>query len=51
MGQLSIKQQEDSEKKKLINDIKKTQLYNDIIKTFPDANLNNVILNKEDEDK
>jgi len=51
MGQLSIKQQEDGEKKKLINDIKKTQLYNDFIKKFPDAYLNNVIPDKKGEDK
>ena len=38
-------------KKKLINDIKKTQLYNDFIKKFPDAYLNDVITNERDEDK
>ena len=51
MGQLSIKQQEQDEKKKLINDIKKTRLYNDFIKKFPDAYLNDVITNERDEDK
>ena len=51
MGQLSIKQQEEDEKKKLINDIKKTHLYNDFIKKFPDAYLNDVITNERDEDK
>ena len=51
IGQLSIKQQEDDEKKKLINDIKRTKLYNDFIKKFPDAYLNDVIRVEGDEDK
>ena len=51
IGQLSIKQQEDDEKKKLINDIKRTKLYNDFIKKFPDAYLNDVIRDEGDEDK
>ena len=48
---MSVKQQADNDKKKLINDIKKTKLYNDFIKIFPDAYLNEVILNKKDGDK
>ena len=51
IGQLSIKQQEDDKKNQLIRDIKKTQLYNDFIKMFPDAYLDDVILDKKDEDK
>ena len=51
MGQLSIKQQEDDKKNQLIRDIKKTQLYNDFIKKFPDAHLNDVVTNERDEDK
>ena len=51
LGQMSVKQQIDNDKKKLINDIKKTQLYNDFIKMFPDAYLNDVILKTKDEDK
>ena len=51
MGQMSVKQQVDNDKKKLINDIKKTELYNDFIKMFPDAYLDDVILDKKDEDK
>ena len=51
MGQMSVKQQVDDDKKKLINDIKKTQMYNDFIKKFPDAYLNDVILDKKDKDK
>ena len=50
MGEMSVKQQADNDKKKLINDIKKTQLYNDFIRKFPDANLNDVILDKKNED-
>ena len=38
-------------KKKLINDIKRTKLYNDFIKKFPDAYLNDVIRVEGDEDK
>ena len=30
---------------------KKTQMYNDFIKKFPDAYLNDVILDKKDKDK
>ncbi len=51
IGQMSLKQQADNDKKKLINDIKKTKLYNDFIKMFPDAYLDDVILNKKDDDK
>ena len=51
MGEMSVKQQADNDKKKLINDIKKTKLYNDFIKMFPDAYLDDVILNKKDDDK
>ena len=51
MGQISVKQQVDNDKKKLINDIKKTELYNDFIKMFPDAYLDDVILDKKDENK
>ena len=51
MGQISVKQRVDNDKKKLIDDIKKTKLYNDFIKKFPDAYLNDVILDKKDEDK
>ena len=48
---MSVKQQVDNDKKKLINDIKKTELYNDFIKMFPDAYLDDVILDKKDENK
>lgn len=51
MGEMSVKQQADNDKKKLINDIKKTKLYNDFIKMFPDAYLGDVTLNKKDDDK
>tara|TARA_B100000963_G_scaffold197433_1_gene171809 strand:- start:58 stop:1431 length:1374 start_codon:yes stop_codon:yes gene_type:complete len=51
IGELSVKQKDDDKKKKLINDIKKTQLYNDLMKKFPDAYLNDVIVNKNDENK
>ena len=51
MGEMSVKQQADNDKKKLINDIKKTQLYNDFIKKFPDAYLNDVVWDKKKEDK
>ncbi len=50
-GQLSIKQQGDDEKKKLINDIKKTQMYNDFLNKFPDAYLNDVIVGEKNDDK
>jgi len=50
-GQLSIKQQGDDEKKKLIDDIKKTQMYNDFLNKFPDAYLNDVIVDEKNDDK
>ena len=51
MGQISVNQQVDNDKKKLINDIKKTRFYNDFIKIFPDAYIDDVILDRKDEDK
>ena len=51
IGQMSVKQRVDDNKQKLINDMKKTRLYNDFIKKFPDAFLNDVVLDKKDEDK
>ncbi len=51
IGQKSVKQQVYDDKKKLINDVKKTQLYDNFIKKFPDAHLNDVIFDKKDEDK
>ena len=51
IGQISVKQRLDDDKKKLINDIKNTRLYNDFKKKFPDAYLNDVILDKKDKDK
>ena len=51
IGQISVKQRLDDDKKKLINDIKNTRLYNDFKKKFPDAYLNDVILDKKDGDK
>ena len=50
IGQLSVKQRENDKNKKLIDDIKKTQLYNDLMKKFPDAYLNDVT-SYEDDDK
>ena len=50
IGQLSVKQRENDKNKKLIDDIKKTQLYNDFMKKFPDAYLNDVT-SYEDDDK
>ena len=50
IGQLSVKQRENDKNKKLIDDIKKTQLYNDLMKKFPDAYLNDVTP-YEDDDK
>ncbi len=37
-------------KKKLFDDIKNTQLYSEFIKKFPDAYLNDVILDKKNDD-
>ena len=47
---MSVIQQADNDKKKLINNIKKIKLYNDLMKMFPDAYLDDVILNKKDDD-
>ena len=51
IGEITVKQKIDEKKKELINDIKKTQLYNNLMKKFPDACLKDVTINKNNEDK
>ncbi|MDC1155547.1 DNA polymerase III subunit gamma/tau [Candidatus Pelagibacter sp.] len=42
-GKISIKEQEEGEKKKLIENAKNSNLYKNVLEKFPDANLTNVI--------
>ena len=48
-GELSIREKQ-KEKFDLINKAKKTKLYEDVLKNFPDAKLKDVITNEEEEE-
>ena len=48
-GEISIKEKKQETKKSLIDDAKNTKIYKDVLKNFPDAELIDVNLNKEDE--
>ena len=50
-GELSIREKKQKEKFDLINKAKKTKLYEDVLKNFPDAKLKDVITNEEEEDR
>ena len=49
-GEISIKEKENNDKKKFIEEIKKTEMYEDVKKIFSDANLIEVKSNFKDED-
>ena len=49
-GELSIREKKQKEKFDLINKAKKTKLYEDVLKNFPDAKLKDVITNEEEEE-
>ena len=48
-GELSIREKKQKEKFQLINKAKKTKLYEDVLKNFPDAKLKDVIINDEED--
>jgi len=48
-GEVSMKEKRQEIKKSLIEETKSSKTYKDVIKNFPDAELIDVILNKEDE--
>ncbi len=50
-GELSIREKKQKEKFQLINKAKKTKLYEDVLKNFPDAKLKDVIINDDEEDR
>ena len=49
-GEISIKEKENNDKNKFIEEIKKTEMYEDVKKIFSDANLIEVKSNFKDED-
>ena len=49
-GEMSIRDQIENKKIKLINDAKKTELYKKVLSKIPDANLTEVILDKPKDD-
>tara|TARA_Y100001936_G_scaffold251652_1_gene308397 strand:- start:1016 stop:2674 length:1659 start_codon:yes stop_codon:yes gene_type:complete len=48
-GELSISEREKNKKIQIIENEKKTNLYNEVLRNFPDANLINVDIDKKDE--
>ena len=48
-GEVSMKEKRQEIKKSLIEETKSSKIYKDVIKNFPDAELIDVNLNKEDE--
>ena len=50
-GQISVKDRQINKKTELINLIKKSQIYNDVLEAFPDANLIDVISDKKKDDE
>ena len=48
-GEISMKEKKQKIKKSLIDDAKNTKIYQDVLKSFPDAELIDVNLNKEDD--
>ena len=49
-GDISVKEKEQNDKNKLIEEVKKTEIYKDIKKIFSDANLIEVKPNNEEKD-
>jgi DNA polymerase-3 subunit gamma/tau len=48
-GEMSIKEKQKNKKEELINDVKNLEIYKNIMKQFPDAELLDVKLNKEED--
>ena len=48
-GEMSIKEKQKNQKEELINEVKNLEVYKTVIKNFPDAELLDVKLNKDEE--
>ena len=48
-GEISIKEKKQKIKKSLIDEVKNSKIYKDVIKNFPDAELIDINLKREDE--
>ena len=48
-GEMSVKENRENKKKELINDVKNSEIYKIVVKKFPDAELLDVKLNKEED--
>ena len=48
-GEMSVKEKQKNKKEELINDVKNLEIYKNIMKQFPDAELLDVKLNKEED--
>ena len=49
MGEMSVNEKQKNKKKELINEIKSSEIYKTVMKKFPDAELLDVELNKEED--
>tara|TARA_B100001057_G_scaffold485937_1_gene566313 strand:+ start:89 stop:1741 length:1653 start_codon:yes stop_codon:yes gene_type:complete len=47
-GEMSLKEKQENMRKKMIKDVKETEIYKNLIKSFPDAEILDIKLNKED---
>ena len=50
-GEMSIKEKQNNKKNELINEVKSSEIYQMVMKKFPDAELLDVKINKNEEDK
>ena len=48
-GEMSIKEKQENKKEELINEVKNSESYKTVMKNFPDAELADVKLNKEED--
>ena len=48
-GEMSVKENRENKKKELINEVKNSEIYKIVVKKFPDAELLDVKLNKEED--
>ncbi len=50
-GEMSVKERQNTKKNELITEVKNSEIYNIVMKKFPDAELLDVKINKKDKDK
>jgi DNA polymerase-3 subunit gamma/tau len=48
-GEMSVREKQNNKKEELINDVKKSEIYKNVIQNFPDAELVDVKLNKKED--